>query len=76
MLTLERKIGDSVKIGEDITIFVASIKGDKVRLSFDAPDDIPVHRQEVFDRIVAKGGDLNEHLMAKASAAVEPRAAG
>lgn len=51
MLVLSRKKNESIVINDDITIVVVEIRGDKVRLGVDAPKEIPVHRQEVFDAI-------------------------
>ncbi len=51
MLVLSRKKNEKIKIGEDITIVVVEIREDKVCLGIEAPKEIPVHRQEVFDRI-------------------------
>lgn len=51
MLVLSRKKGERVKIGESIEICVVEIRGDKVRLGFTAPSEIPVHRVEVYEAI-------------------------
>jgi len=51
MLVLSRKKNESIVINNDITIVVVDIRGDKVRLGVDAPKEVPVHRQEVFDLI-------------------------
>lgn len=51
MLVLSRKKNESIVINNDITIIVVEIRGDKVRLGIDAPKEIPVHRQEVYDAI-------------------------
>lgn len=54
MLVLSRKKNESIVIGEGanaITLVVVEIRGDKVRLGIEAPKDIPVHRQEVYDAI-------------------------
>lgn len=51
MLVLSRHKNDSIKIGDNITIAVVDIRGDKVRLGIDAPQEVPVHRQEVYDAI-------------------------
>ena len=51
MLVLSRHRDESIMIGDDIVITVVDIRGDKVRLGIDAPTDIPVHRQEVYDAI-------------------------
>lgn len=54
MLVLKRKLHESVYIG-DIEVKVVLIKGGSVRLSIDAPKDVPVHRGEVRDRIQREG---------------------
>ncbi|MFW6169873.1 MAG: carbon storage regulator CsrA [Planctomycetota bacterium] len=51
MLVLSRHRDESIMIGDEIVITVVDIRGDKVRLGIDAPQDIPVHRQEVYDAI-------------------------
>jgi len=52
MLVLSRKKDESIVINNDITIVVVEIRGDKVRLGIEAPKEVPVHRQEVFQSIV------------------------
>lgn len=51
MLVLTRKKDEKIVIGDNITLMVIDIRGDKVRLGIDAPRDVPVHRQEVYDAI-------------------------
>ena len=51
MLVLSRKKDEKIVIGDKITIMVIEIRGDKVRLGIDAPRDITVHRQEVYEAI-------------------------
>jgi carbon storage regulator len=51
MLVLSRKKNESIVINDDIKIVVVEIRGDKVRLGVDAPKEVPVHRQEVYDAI-------------------------
>ena len=51
MLVLSRKKNESIVINDDITIVVVEIRGDKVRLGVEAPKEVPVHRQEVYDAI-------------------------
>lgn len=50
-LVLSRHRDEAVRIGDDITVTVVDIRGDKVRLAFNAPQDVTVHRQEVYDAI-------------------------
>ena len=49
MLVLTRKPGESVVIGNDIRVTVVNIRGNKVRLAFDAPDDVTIHREEIYE---------------------------
>ena len=51
MLVLSRHRDESIMIGDDIVITIVDIRGDKVRLGIEAPHDIPVHRQEVYEAI-------------------------
>jgi carbon storage regulator len=55
MLVLSRKKDEVIVIGDDIIITIVEIRGDKVRLGFEAPKDIPVHRKEVYDAIHSTG---------------------
>lgn len=61
MLVLTRKKNETVMIGDDIRVVVVEIRGDKVRLGFEAPPEVPVHRQEVYEAIRQneKEGDGN-----------------
>ena len=51
MLVLSRHRDESIMIGDEIVVTVVDIRGDKVRLGIDAPTQIPVHRQEIYDAI-------------------------
>jgi carbon storage regulator len=51
MLVLSRHRDESIMIGDDIVVTIVDIRGDKVRLGIEAPSDIPVHRQEVYEAI-------------------------
>ncbi len=51
MLVLSRHRDESIMIGDDVVITIVDIRGDKVRLGIDAPQAIPVHRQEVYEAI-------------------------
>ncbi len=61
MLVLSRKKDESIVINNDITIVVVEIRGDKVRLGVEAPKEVPVHRQEVFEAI-ARGETVVESV--------------
>ena len=65
MLVLSRKKNESIIINDDITIVVVEIRGDKVRLGVEAPKEIPVHRNEVYEAI-------RRNQEAGEQAAVEP----
>ena len=56
MLILTRRVGESVMIGDDVTVTVLGVKGSQVRVGINAPKQVPVHRQEVYDRIKAANG--------------------
>ncbi|MBR9813441.1 carbon storage regulator CsrA [bacterium] len=51
MLILTRRVGETVMIGDDVTVTVLGVKGNQVRLGVNAPRDVAVHRQEIYDRI-------------------------
>ena len=51
MLVLSRHRDESIMIGDDVVVTIVDIRGDKVRLGIQAPNDIPVHRQEVYEAI-------------------------
>lgn len=51
MLILTRRVGESLKIGNDVTLTVLGVKGTQVRIGVDAPKDVAVHRQEIYERI-------------------------
>jgi carbon storage regulator len=51
MLILTRRIGETVKIGENVTVTVMGVKGLQVRIGIGAPRDVAVHREEIFEKI-------------------------
>lgn len=54
MLILTRRNGEKLKIGHDVTIAVLGVDGNQVKIGIEAPKDIPVHRQEIYDLIQAQ----------------------
>lgn len=65
MLILTRRVGESVVIGEDVTVTVLGVKGNQVRIGINAPKNVAVHREEIFERIKSGQG-------ASSAAADEP----
>lgn len=53
MLILTRKIGESLLVGDDVEITVLSIRGNQVKLGVNAPKEISIHREEIYQRIKA-----------------------
>jgi carbon storage regulator len=51
MLILTRRVGEVLTIGDDVTVTVLGVKGNQVRLGVNAPKDVPVHREEIYERI-------------------------
>ena len=51
MLILTRRIGETLMVGDDVTITVLGVKGNQVRIGVNAPKDVAVHREEIYERI-------------------------
>ena len=60
MLILTRRVGETVMIGSEVTVTVLGVKGNQVRLGINAPKDVAVHREEIFERIKSEGGVEDE----------------
>ena len=54
MLILTRRVGEALMVGDDTKIVVLGVKGSQIRLGINAPKDIVVHREEIFDKINTK----------------------
>jgi carbon storage regulator len=54
MLVLSRKKNERIMIGQDIEVTVVDIRGDRVKLGFVGPDNVPIHREEVYRRLAAE----------------------
>ena len=54
MLVLTRKLGEIIKIGDKIKVVVVSVEGGSVKLGIEAPYEIPVHREEVYEKIASE----------------------
>lgn len=62
MLILTRRVGETLMVGDEVTITVLAVKGNQVRIGVNAPKDVPVHREEIYRRILnEKSGDKPSH---------------
>jgi carbon storage regulator len=55
MLILTRRVGETVMIGNEVTVTVLGVKGNQVRIGVNAPKDVAVHREEIYERIKREG---------------------
>lgn len=58
MLILTRRVGETIRINNDIAVTILGVKGMQTRIGVEAPAGVAVHRQEIFERIRVEGGNL------------------
>ena len=56
MLIVTRRVGERIMIGPDVSVTILGVKGGQVRVGIDAPREVEVHREEIFNRIKADSG--------------------
>ena len=54
MLILTRRVGETLMVGDEVTVTVLGVKGNQVRIGVNAPKDVAVHREEIYQRIQAE----------------------
>ena len=67
MLILTRRVGETLMIGDDVTVTVLGVKGNQVRIGVNAPKDVSVHREEIYERI--KQEDQSDDVLGLGSGA-------
>lgn len=60
MLILTRRVGETLMIGDEVTVTVLGVKGNQVRIGVNAPKHVSVHREEIYDRIQREQGGSAE----------------
>jgi carbon storage regulator len=60
VLILTRRVGETIRIGEDIAVTVLGVKGNQVRVGIAAPTDVAVHREEIYQRIRAQESESDD----------------
>ena len=73
MLILTRRVGETLMVGNDVTVTVLGVKGNQVRVGINAPKSVAVHREEIFARIQRENAAASTPLP-DASASESPRA--
>ena len=60
MLILTRRVGETLMVGDDVTVTVLGVKGNQVRIGVNAPKDVSVHREEIYQRIKKEKSDAQQ----------------
>lgn len=60
MLILTRRVGETLMVGDDVTVTVLGVKGNQVRIGVNAPKDVSVHREEIYQRIQKEKSDSQQ----------------
>lgn len=74
MLILTRRVGETMMIGDEITVTVLGVKGNQVRIGIQAPNDVAVHREEIYQRIMREAVVNTESAQAQGDASREKEA--
>jgi carbon storage regulator len=68
MLILTRRVGERLVIGGNVIVTVLGLKGNQVRIGVEAPNEVPVHREEIYQRILKEREELHLQILKKRAA--------